>query len=54
MKDLPPAPSKRLLSMKSQKLLDEVDYIVFLFIYENSGKPFALIECFTVPAGISW
>lgn len=32
MKNLPPAPPKRILKMKSQTLLEDVGYMVFLVV----------------------
>jgi hypothetical protein len=32
MKNLPPAPPKRILKMNSRKLLEEVGYMIFLFV----------------------
>jgi hypothetical protein len=35
MKNLPPAPPKRILKMKSRTLLEEVGYMIFLFVYHT-------------------
>lgn len=37
MKDFPAAPSKRLLRIKSQTLLEDVGYTIFFFVCGNSG-----------------